>query len=357
MKHKKHKGLKGLLLNYFKIFSGILLVVLIVGYLYLLDYQTSLPSDAGTRVIKAIKSLDMEVLDEFSSNLPNSLTNPDIFSEYLKVFSEEPDLYFYSGTSKIENQDVYIIGNHDKMMATLILEKTGKKSFFGFEKFKVVDLIFKPLHEFKIIAPSGVKLLLNGQSINEQVQELETAQIQAFTQETFGLIETLTYTFKNFHYISSVSIDGQEAEVVYDSSKYTYNVIYRPRVEVQEEMSIFGINAMKAHTRLWGIPYLTRGAFLNDYAYPGSHIVSLVNSYDLSVRYPLVAESFADLNADNFIQYGPNAYSADVSLTYTLTSTWFGEVITKVRHPYYKVYMTKINGFWQLTDMVILIAN
>ncbi|NTW96210.1 MAG: hypothetical protein HGB31_06285 [Erysipelotrichaceae bacterium] len=357
MKHKKTKGLKGLLLNYLKVFSGILLVVLIIGYIYLLDYQTSLPSDAGTRVIKAIENLDLDTLDEMSSNLPISLTNPDIFTEYLKVFSEEPDLYFYAGTSKVENQDVYIIGNHDKMMATLILEKTGKKSLFGFDKFKVVDLVFKPLHEFKIIAPSGVKLLLNGVSIDDQVQDLKTIQIPAFTQEVFGTIETLTYTFKNFQFISSVTIDGQEAEVVYDPLTYTYSVVYRPTQSIQDELSTFGINAMKAHTRLLGVPYLSRSAFLSDYAYPGSHIVSLVNSYDLSVRYPLISESFSDLKAENFIQYGPNAYSADVTLSYTLTSTWFGVVKTRVMTPYYKVYMTNIDGAWHLTDLVILTSN
>ena len=264
MKHKKTKGLKGLLLSYLKVFTGILLVILIVGYLYLLDYQTSLASDVGTRVIKAIENLDLNTLDKMSSNLPISLTNPDVFSEYLKVFSEEPDLYFYAGTSKVENQDVYIVGNHDKMMATLILEKTGKKSFFGFNKYKVVDLIFKPLHEFKIIAPSGLNLLLNGVSIDDQVQDLKKIQIPAFTQEEFGTIETLTYTFKNFQYISSVSIDGQEAEVVYDPLTYTYSIIYRPTQTIQDELNTFGINAMKAHTRLLGIPYLSRTSFLNE---------------------------------------------------------------------------------------------
>jgi len=357
MKHKKIKGLKGLLLNYLKVFSGILLVVLIFGYAYLLDYQTSLPSDAGLKVITAIEKLDLDYLDEMSSNLPISLTNPDIFTEYLKVFSEEPDLYFYAGTSKVENQNVYIIGNHDKMMATLILEKTGKKSLFGFDKFKVVDLVFKPLHEFKIIAPSGVKLLLNGISIDDQVQDLKKTQIPAFTQEVFGLIETLTYTFKNFQYISSVTIDGQDAEVVYDPIKYTYSVVYRPTLAIQEELSTFGINAMKAHTRLIGIPYLSRSAFLSDYAYPGSHIVSLVNSYDLSVRYPFISESFADLKAENFIQYGPNAYSADVSLSYTLSDTWYGVVRKRVMTPFYRVYMTNIDGSWHLTDMILLSKN
>jgi hypothetical protein len=291
-----------------------------------------------------------------SSNLPISLTNPDIFTEYLKVFSEEPDLYFYAGTSKIENQNVYIIGNHDKMMATLILEKTGKKSFFGFDKFKVVDLVFKPLHEFKIIAPSGVKLLLNGVSIDDQVQDLKTIQIPAFAQEVFGTIETLTYTFKNFQFISSVAIDGQDAEVIYDPIKYTYTVVYRPTLAIQQEISTFGINAMKAHTRLLGITYLSRSTFLSEYAYPGSHITSIVNLYDLSVRYPFISESFADLKAENFIQYGPNAYSADVSLSYTLTSSWYG-VKTRVWKPYYKVYMTNIDGSWHLTDLVILTSN
>lgn len=150
---KKSSNLQRFLINYFKIFLAILVMILIFVYLYLLDYQNNLPTQAGNQVIKAIETLDMNTLDKLSSNLPKSLTDPKIFTQYLYVFGEDLKLMFYPGTSKVENQSVLLIANNNKVIATLTIEKTGKKSFFGFEKTKVIDLIFKPLHTYTIISP------------------------------------------------------------------------------------------------------------------------------------------------------------------------------------------------------------
>jgi len=357
-KNKQALTLKHIFILYLKGFLVFLLILLMFGYFYLLDYQNNLTADAGNRVITAMETLDFETLDELSSNLPISMTNDEIFTQYLESFGGEPDLFFYAGTSKIKNQEVFIIGNRNKAIATLTLEKTGKKSFFGFEKFNILDLKFIPLHEYKIIAPNNVDLLVNGISIDQQVQELQTTPIPAFTQEAFGDIQTSKYIFKGFHYIAEVSVEGESsAEVVYDPTTFTYTIVQRPTQSIQAEIETFGIEAMKAHTRLLSIPYLSRGTLIKDYAYPESRFVSTVNSYDLTVRYPFISDEFKNIKAENFVQYGPAAYSVDVSLTYTLTSTWVGVVKTRVAYPSYKVYMTNLNGRWQVTDMALLSTN
>ncbi|MEI7668304.1 MAG: hypothetical protein WCI62_04870, partial [Erysipelotrichaceae bacterium] len=132
-KDKKPLSFRRVMLNYFKGFFVLVLISSIAGYLYLLDYQNNLPSNEANRVIKALETLDLNTLDEMSSNLPISLLKPEIFSQYLNEFGDALDLYFYEGTSKIENQVVFIFVNHDKKMGKLTLEKTGKKSSFGFE--------------------------------------------------------------------------------------------------------------------------------------------------------------------------------------------------------------------------------
>ena len=73
---------------------------------------------------------------------------------------------------------------------------------------------------YKIISTTKLPILVNGQSIDNQVTELKTSPITAFTQEPFGLIETMTYTFKDFQYITSVTVKDQpNIEVLVDPVK------------------------------------------------------------------------------------------------------------------------------------------
>jgi hypothetical protein len=350
--NQKPLTLKRALITYTKVFTAILVLLLIFVYLVLADYEKNLPSAPGNQVLNAIETLDMETLDELSSNLPISLKDPDVFTKYLKTFGDDPELYFYAGTSKVENQLVYIVMNHEKKMATLILEKTGKKSAFGFEQVKVIDLVFKPLHPYKIIVTTPVELMVNGVSIAQQVQDLKQEPLEAFDLEAFGSIDTQTYTFDDFMYIDSVTVvDQPQALISYDPLSYTYTIALQPEALLQEKLADFGESVIKAHTRLLCIPGHSRTTFLNDYAYPGSHFESTVKLYDLTVRYPFISESWADLSIANYLQYGPHAYSVDVSIKYTWTATWVGQVKTRTQTPSYRIYVTDLNGTWQVTSM------
>jgi len=338
---------------YFKIFGVVLVALLIFGYVYLKDYQDNLPADAGTRVMNAIQANDTATLDTMSSNFPVSLRESAIFTKYMAAFGTQ-DLYFYEGTSKIANQVVFIFVDNNLKMATLTLEKTGKKSLFGFDHYKVLDLVFKPLHTYTIINTTAFDVLVNGLSIDEQVQDLKEAQHHAFAEDIFGALPVKTYTFADFMYIDTVTVkDHPEVQISYNETTETYTVFARSAESVQTAITDFGEKVIKAHTRLLSIPYINRYTFLDEFAYPNSDFAKTVKSYDLTVRYPFISESFADLTVGNIIQYGPHEYSVDASLSYTWTATWYGVVKTRTTKPAYTFYITDINGFWQVTDMTL----
>ncbi len=352
--NKKSHTLKRFLFNYFRVLLGILALSMILGFMILSDYEKNLPSAPGNQIIKALESSDTQSLDKFSSNFPASLRKPEFFKAYMATFGAEPNLYFYEGTSKIENQLIYIIANHDKKIATLTLEKTGKKSTFGFQQVKVLDLIFKPLHEYKISVINDVDVLINGVSIKEQTQELKQETIPAFDLDAFNHLKSSTYTFKDFQFISTVTVpDHPEVEVLFDPLTSTYKIVSKADQSTQAAIAKFSEAAIKAHTRLLSIPSNSRNTFLTDYAYVGSHFESNVKLYDLTVRYPFISDSFEGLVTDNLVNYGPHAYSVDVSINYTWTSTWVGVIKTKTSHPSVTLYLTDLNGRWQILDMVL----
>ena len=342
------------MLAYFKGFFALLLIGLIFGYVYLNDYQSALPSDIGNRVLTAMETMDLATLDELSSNFPTTLRNEETFTQYIADFGTK-DLFFYEGTSKVEGQLIYIFVNNNKKMATLTLEKTGKKSTFGFEKYELVDLVFRPLHQYTIINTPHAVLFIPGASIDDQTQTVSQDQNHAFSKEVFGDLPVTTYTFKDFTYITSVTVaDDPSAEVLYDEENYTWTVLSRADQATTDDITAYGEKVMKAHTRLLSIPYYSGTAFINAYAYPASDFAKTVKSYDLTVRYPFISESFADLSVTNIIQYGPHEYSVDVKLSYTWTATWVGKVVTRTTKPAYTFYVTDITGDWLVTDMTLI---
>ena len=352
-KVKKPLTFRRVMLNYFKGFAVILLFGLILGFMYLNDYQRNLPKDVGDRVLKAIESMDFATLDTMSSNFPSSMKNESVFTKYMASFGTK-DLFFYEGTSKVEGQLVYIFANNNKKMATLTLEKTGKKSMFGFEKYDLVDLVFKPIHQYTVINTTQSAVSVNGINIDDQVQALSEGQNHAFNKDIFGDLPVKTYLFKDFMFIDTVTAQDPSAEVVVDEANFTYTVIARPNQALTDSIMTYGEKVMKAHTRLLSIPSYSATLFINAYAYPGSDFAKTVRSYDLTVRYPFISESFADLSVTNVIQYGPHEYSVDVRLSYTWTATWYGKVVTRTTKPAYTFYVTDITGDWLVTDMTLL---
>lgn len=356
-KSKQRKPLSGFLKVYFGVFTVILVVVMTTSYLYLEDYQKNLPSEKGVEVLNAIETMDMETLTSISSNLPLSLQSSTYFSKYLMSFGEEPDLFFYAGTSKVDNQLVYLIGNHKKTIATLTLEKTGEKSRFGFEKVRILDLVFKPVKTVKIIVKTPVDLMINETPFESQIQEVESSTITNFAPAVKD-IEILTYSFSEFQFITSVTVpDHPEVDVNFDTESATYTIMSKVDQTTKEAVSVFAEKAIQAHTRLWKIPTMSRSAFLSEFAYPKSKFESLVKLYDLTVRYDLVSESFTNFAIKDINQFGPNAFSAKVSISYSVTSTYIGKVITQVSHPSCIFYFTNINGKWKITDMSLMVDN
>lgn len=348
---------KSVMKTYFKIFAVFLAGAVIFGYVYLKDYQDNLSSDTALKVLHAIQNSDTATLDTMSSNFPVSLKDKALFDKYIADFGEQ-DLYFYEGTSKVDGQVVFIFVDNNLKMATLTLEKTGKKSMFGFQKYALVDLKFKALKTYTIENTTSFDLLVNGLPIADQIQEVVDLQHHAFKEADFGPLTVKTYTYADFMFIDSVTVvDHPEAEVLHNQTTNTYTVIARPDQALQDEITAFGKDVIKAHTRLLCIPYLSRTTFLNDYGYPNSDFVATVNKYDLTVRYPFISESFGTLETDNVIQYGPHEFSIDVKLSYTWTATWYGKTVTRTTNPAYTFFVTDINGTWQVTDIGLLTNN
>jgi len=86
------------------------------------------------------------------------------------------------------------------------------------------------------------------------------------------------------------------------------------------------------------------------YVYPGSPLEKALNDYINYFKYTYTVDSYENVKIGNFVQYGATEYSVDISYTYRLTEANKG--INKVYQIAYTLYMTKINGVYQLTEMV-----
>jgi len=354
-KGKKTLGLSRITIIYFEVFLVLLTVIVIVAWQFLSDYQRNLPSQLSSEITAAIETQDMVALKSIRSNLPVSVKHKAIFNLYLKEFGPNIELDFYNGTSKKDNQKVVNITNNDKKMATLTLEKTGDKSFFGFEKYRVVNIVFVPVHHYTIITPPGVDIMINDVPLTDLTKELVKQPVTAFTQSAFGSIETQTYKLTGFQYIGWLTLpNNPNVEIIKDEDQETFSLILRPELTIQNEMADFGLMALKAHT-LFATKVGIQKSSIMQYVYPGSQLQKNLDNYNNDYKYYYSNDQYDNIKIQNYVQYGPVEFSVDISLTYHIHN--WNKTFDRDYHVAYKMYMTNINGKWQLTQMTPFIQE
>ena len=94
--HRRHTGK----FRWLTFFLGALLMAALAGFwLFLSDYQQSLPQNYADQILRAYQSGDVKQIREYSINLPRALENPVAFLAYYKENADLGNLYYYPGAS------------------------------------------------------------------------------------------------------------------------------------------------------------------------------------------------------------------------------------------------------------------
>ena len=343
---KFNKFLKGFTLAALVLIASFMVFL----WFFLTDYQKMLPGEYGNQIVQAYQTGDVKTLGKYSDNMPASFQNPTIFNKYLEQFGDSKTIFFYPITSKNPNQILYEIASDTKVIASLTLEKTGKKSIFGFNKYKIVNLSYHPLYEYTITAPSDVSIVINDLPIDTKYLTDEKQVIASFAQVQTDPITYVKYKISDFNYIVTLTAqDASKSELVIekDDAKYTYTISKVPSEAIKTEITAFATKVSKAYsvyTTLRYSPFRNLSVLL----YPNTAFFNYIHTYGNEWNYTYTVDRYENLEIKNFIKYSETEYSCDISYKYVILRSTGVEKSFPVSWRY---YVTKKTGTWLVADM------
>ncbi len=343
---KFNKFLKGFIITALLIIASFMVFL----WFFLTDYQKMLPGEYGKQIVEAYQTGDVKLLDKYSDNMPASFQNPTIFNKYLEQFGASKSIFFYPITSKNPNQILYEVAGDTKKIASLTLEKTGKKSLFGFSKYKIVNLSYHPLYEYTITAPSDVSISINDLPIDAKYLTEDKQVITSYTQVQTNPISYVKYKITDFNYIVTLTaqdVAKSELLIEQDAAKHTYTISKVPSDAIKKEISAFAVKVSKAYSVYTTLRYSSFNG-LSALLYPNTTFYSYIRTYENVWNYTYTVDRYENLEIKNYIKYSDTEYSCDISYKYVILRSTGVEKSWPVSWRY---YVTKKTGTWLVSDM------
>jgi len=358
MTTKKRKGskFKKFLIIYSAVLMAICIIVWIVLYNFIGDYEEGRPFTAMDTLVNRFSADNVESLLNESGVTINEFESNEMVAGYLKEkLSNESVSYKKKAREYSEETPVYIIYAGETPIAKVSLEKDGT-NFFGFNKWKLGQLSFDDFADkttnnaITIHVPKGSKVTINGVEVSDAyIKENDVAfdpcmHISDFVQQPFKT----TYEVSGLIIQPDIKVTFNDIALNVKADKNTYLANYPGddalMESMQEEIMTLGKDYGKYIINRGSLSSLTNKmvGYAKDYVSDIPAIWAFL--YGMTYTYEFQNESIS-----NFIKYSDDCFSCD--LYYDLYVQWNGgdkTYNTSLTYTY-----VKINGKWMVADFII----
>ena len=356
--HNRHSGhgpehghrhlIRSRFYRYLLVFFLTALIIIAVGLFvlwnYLADYQKCLPDNETAAVVTAFQTQDVNTILTYDHQLPAVLQKPAKLYQYLRGTYHPQQVYCYENKDSGDTKE-YILSDDTKQLATLTLTRNATASFWGHHAYTVSAIALKPLHSYRITAPSDVTLLLNGQNIGQNYLTDTTQQTDAFEIAGLKVPSIVTYVIPDLNYVNSLTAEGCD---VTKTAADTYLVSRKFTAAEKDAIRKFAETFAKAYT-VFATKRDVSGRTVQSMIVQKTPLSQAVSAYKNDWGQVYDVDSYDGFAVKSIEKYGDHAYSCEVALSYnTLNSA------TKRQKTYdfdYTFYMTDQSGTFQVLDM------
>lgn len=327
---------------------------LTVFWYYLAEYEANLPDKLAASVLRLYQTDSLQKLAQTTVNLPAQLRTPAEFETYLNQNVNRSKLYYYQGNSRDKNEIDYIFASGDHKVSLLTLQKTGAKSRFGFDQYKIGHLTgyFHTLPTFTVYAPQSIVLQANGSSVTAEFQTGAKEYIKNFHEVSKKEPCFVTYQFSGWYVmprLTAVSEDGIPCEVVMDLKNHSATVSWRPSDALQKQIE----QTVKAATEKYSL-FITNDCTFTDisgYLFANTEFYKRTQTYNNKWTQAHTNPTFSEVKISNLIEYASDLYSCDISYVYSVKETKTGKV-----HSYpsaYTCYLKLTGKSLRVVDLAV----
>ena len=344
----------GFLLTYSGILITIVIVLLLLLYGTLKDYEKSMPNNTMRTIVKEFTPDNIEQILIDNSVKTNDFETVSLIADYFKLKMQDNEVIYKRKSGEFTNETpVYLIKAGDATIAKVTLVENGKNTH-KFTKWKLGSISFDGFieaeNEITITAPSVAEVKINGVKITDSYIIQKDIKFDIVKNiDTFINVPTNVMYKVNALMTPpkiTASLNGLELEVAVDGKTGT--------VKYPADTTLFEAQKPTIHTinQEIGKYIINRGSLTTLNKYLIGNAKNILNNIDGLWAYlygKTYTYEFKTENISNMIKYSDNCFSCCIS--YDLYVKWNDGDIT---YPADMTYtFVKTNGSWLVADIIL----
>jgi hypothetical protein len=322
---------------------------------YLADYQANLSVTAIDEYFKKLAAGDYSYAIELSGFKEDDFNSEADFITYLdKKFNKKYSNLEYIKTQTEDNTEYYDIYSEDDKKGSIIIEKSGQVSNYGFDKWiiKSVDPLTY-IQDITVSVPKGVKIFVNGNILPEKYRtKINIVNDYPATFTGYDRPSVFTYVIKNLllnPQITAKTSNGDECDktAVNDNElNFTWPKLKQKELEklAKEATLNYAYIITQAKDSELFLRYLMKDT-------PYYKTIAAYNSSWYIQQPEITGDKLENFKISDYFEYDELHISMNVSFDYTIfTANGNKETKFPFSNTIYYVYK---DGKWQIVEMVI----
>lgn len=351
-KRKKRFNFKRFLFIYSMVLIAVAVVTLVVLFVFLNDYEKSMPVNEMKTIVNQVKSGKLDKLMNKSDIQFTEFETEDSFKDDVKELAKDNEITYSKKLGEYSAQNpVYVVKAGDTAICKVALKTKKKGGFFNEWQLDNVKFgSFSDDNELKINVPSGSKLYINDVEVSDSYRT-ETAVNFEPCLNVSKYVKAPTndvYTITGLNVEPEVKVVFKDKELQTSKDKNTITAYYPEDESIKDTASKLGLEVLECY----GKYIINRGSLDTLSGYMVGKARSYVENIPAVWAF-LVGKKFTyefrDEQTSNLRVYSSDCFSIDVSCN--LYVDWTDG--NKTYETAYTFTFVKVKDKWKVADLEV----
>jgi len=295
-------------------------VALVVLGDYLRIYKKNVPATVCDQILFAFEEKDAEPLLKYCTNLPRILSYKKNLTEYLEKYLPDDEYEYFQVASFNPDDKKYLFKAGDTTVAEIVFVRDKVKNSYNIKSYSVNSFELKSFTTYKIVTNSNFDIYINGEILSAKYlfDRLNIATpIRNFTEKS--LTQDIYYIDELFYIadIKAYDFDGSPCDIAFDADLMQYEISKNPNT-VKKELIDFTNEFLEQYSNYILVDNSENKNILK-YVHKKSYLYDLLKNYEFEKDYDYSECKTESLTLTDFVSYGNNFFSADVSAVFELS--------------------------------------
>lgn len=368
LKRYKAKRRKGAMIYRIFLLSWISALLIVIGsflgkfydYLdkYETDYRASRPEVITEDLMILYRTGDIAGIYDLLTEKPavDEYESVDDLLEYLRpMLDQGPVSFTQNRAESTDEHPVFLISAGDKVISRAEYQMVPKAGDDDIPRWELayLDLPAEPEVSVDVIAPADISIYINGKAMQDDciTSAEEEAPVQKYFLEFTEIPPMVERSYSGLYLepeVTARDADGNDVQVVYDSSSNRYTVDYPRDCPDREDLEAYASKVVASYASF--VSGDLAESELRKYFTPDNIFLYYMTHAGLTYFTRHLAEEIHSTEVLDFIRYTDDSFYCEVKVEQYLTMEW-GPREPEVLITDGKFYFVRLNDEWKVSGI------